>query len=306
MGKCKASFLISPPLFRVPTPKSSPKSSFFSNSYPLRNSAILDTGSTVHVFNDIARFSNYRMAPYGDFLWAGDTKVAVLGYGDVSISLNQNRGHNGPTLRLQNVAHCQNFACNLVSFRCLQRRGYWWDTRPEYNCLRRTDNSVVAHLSDKFDQFVLEYLPEGLQKLALYAHRNKLEPKCRIKMSNGDAFLWHRRLGHPGPQALEHLVTSSQGVRLKGPTTAQCDQCGQAKARRKIERKPRFDRSHLKRAERLAIDFHDFEKDQDGFSSLMLITDRYSGLAWDFYLMNRTATTIINTLNWFLEMIQAI
>ena len=60
----------------------------------------------------------------------------------------------------------------------------------------------------------------------------------------------------------------------------------------------------LKPAQRLAIDFHDFEKDSKGFNSLMLITDRFSGLCWDFYLQDRRATTIVSTLKWFFDMIQ--
>ncbi|KAF7556988.1 hypothetical protein G7Z17_g1064 [Cylindrodendrum hubeiense] len=35
---------------------------------------------------------------------------------------------------------------------------------------------------------------------------------------------------------------------------------------------------------RLAIDFHDLEEDPAGYVSLLLITDRYSGYIWDYYL----------------------
>jgi hypothetical protein len=30
--------------------------------YGLRNAAILDSGATIHIFNEIARFSKYRVA----------------------------------------------------------------------------------------------------------------------------------------------------------------------------------------------------------------------------------------------------
>jgi hypothetical protein len=53
----------------------------------------------------------------------------------------------------------------------------------------------------------------------------------------------------------------------------------------------------------LAIDFHDFEPDavNDGFKSVMLITDRFSGYIWDFYLQNREADTIVSALWWFFK-----
>ena len=49
-------------------------------------------------------------------------------------------------------------------------------------------------------------------------------------------------------------------------------------------------------AERLAIDFHDYSEGLGGYTSVMLITDRYSRLVWDYYLTNRKAETILIVL----------
>jgi hypothetical protein len=38
---------------------------------------------------------------------------------------------------------------------------------------------------------------------------------------------------------------------------------------------------------RLAIDFHDFEESIGNYTSVMLVTDRFSGYIWDFYLQDR-------------------
>ena len=46
-------------------------------------------------------------------------------------------------------------------------------------------------------------------------------------------------------------------------------------------------------SKRLAIDFHGFEEEAEGYSSSMLVTDRWSGHIWDFYLQDRKADTII-------------
>jgi hypothetical protein len=52
--------------------------------------------------------------------------------------------------------------------------------------------------------------------------------------------------------------------------------------KRQIRREPRKPLEGP--CKRLAIDFHDFEKEVEGYSSSMLVTDRWSGYIWDFYL----------------------
>jgi hypothetical protein len=73
-------------------------------------------------------------------------------------------------------------------------------------------------------------------------------------------------------------------VRIKGITTVECDACGISKAKRQIRRFLREISEGLGPGKRIAIDFHDFEEDEDNYNSLMLITDRWSGYMWDFYL----------------------
>ncbi|EAQ91522.1 hypothetical protein CHGG_03457 [Chaetomium globosum CBS 148.51] len=57
------------------------------STYPLRNSAIVDSGTTIHIFNNPRRFRNLRQAPAEDFVYAGDTEVPILGYGEVIIKI---------------------------------------------------------------------------------------------------------------------------------------------------------------------------------------------------------------------------
>ena len=195
--------------------------------------------------------------------------------------------------------------CNLVSLRQLQKQGIWWDTRPEYRCLRRRDNTILCQLLDRYDQFVLEYLSPQSQApgprvasaiaSAFVTRRKRFNSWTKRKRLIADAVRWHQRLGHPGPDALEHLVNCSEGVRLRGPTTVQCDACGTSKIRRQVRRQPRA--LYEGPAERLAIDFHDYEEGLGDYSSLMLITDRWSGLIWDYYLQDRTALTIIAAID---------
>ena len=46
----------------------------------------------------------------------------------------------------------------------------------------------------------------------------------------------------------------------------------------------------------LAIDFHNFKDNIKGYSSLMLVTNCYSGFIWDFYLKDQISGMIIKAL----------
>jgi hypothetical protein len=261
--------------------------------YPLRDSAILDSGTTLHIFNQISRFLNFRPAPYGDHVVTGDGEAPILGYGDVDILVDGPKGKRA--MRLYGAAFCEGFACNLVSLQKLLARGLWWDTRQENNCLRHTDDDeVLCSIRKAHDQFVLEYLPKAHSQQAFFTRRNRINSWTKRKPQGADAKMWHLRLGHLGLGALEHLVNSTQGVRIKGITTVECDGCGLGKAHRMVRREPRDVEGGP--GMRLAVDFHDFEPDSHGYQSLMLVTDRWSGYIWDYYLERRTASAIIGAL----------
>ena len=57
--------------------------------------------------------------------------------------------------RLLDVVH--HLASNLVSLNQIHSQGYWWDSRPDSNILRRLDDSTLANLLDQHHQFVIEF-----------------------------------------------------------------------------------------------------------------------------------------------------
>ena len=270
--------------------------SFDVTLYPLRNLALLDTGSTLHVFNQVARFNGLEPAQKGDFLWAGENKVPVEGYGTVDIKLGSKASTTNNILRLQRVAYCPNFAANLVSYRQLEKAGMYWDPLNRY--LRDNMGVVLGKVQDIHDQYVLEYLPEPMTQAVFFVRRNKFNSWTERTIQSADAHRWHLRLGHPGPATLEHLPEFSTGVRIKAPTTVECDQCGTAKLTRQIRRNPR--RKGLSVGEVLAINFHDYAKDNQGYTSIILITDRATGYHWDYYFQTRPAIQIITILHFHL------
>jgi len=131
------------------------------NLYSLRNSAILDSGANIHVFNQLTRFQNFRAAPTGDYIATPDGEAPVLGYGEVDIEVRMRRAGRSDkvrVLRLPDVACCENFAVNLVSHRQLRRQGYWWDSHPDRDCIRQVrDNAVFCHLTDRLASTSLRY-----------------------------------------------------------------------------------------------------------------------------------------------------
>src|SRR5436190_19199956 len=90
----------------------------------LKDLTILDSGAIIHVFNDLSRFSNFRKAPRGDYLIAGNSHVPILEYGDITL---RPKNGNSRILRLKNVAYCTNFAANLISFSRLMDKGIHWN-----------------------------------------------------------------------------------------------------------------------------------------------------------------------------------
>jgi hypothetical protein len=173
-----------------------------------------------------------------------------------------------------------------------------WDTKSNPTKLHRSDDTLVTSLQLHYGQFVLPTVKHN------ETHRGEAYSAYKTKRPRpADAATWHRRLGHPGPSALEHVVQQAEGVKIIGLTTVQCDACGQAKAKRQIRRTPRTNNEGP--GERVAIDFHPFEdSDETDVRSTMLITDRYSGFIWDYYLPDRTGGTLLRILKQFVAFLE--
>ena len=261
------------------------------SDYPLRHSFILDSGSTIHITNNRDRISNLRSPTPADCIWAVNSRIWIRGYGTLLLNLS---GPKGTTqLRLRDVAWCPDILCNLISFRLLKQQGIWWDTKSEPTTLKDRNNNTIANLTEAHGQWILEHQDTNNAAFLTRA----INSRTKRPVQKADAVRWHKRLGHPGPAALERLVQQSEGVRIKGVTTVQCNACGKAKSKRQVRRTPRVNDQGP--GERLAIDFHAYEEGSSTKEkSQMLVTDRYSGFLWDFYFKdNRLGKTIIGFLD---------
>jgi hypothetical protein len=67
-------------------------------------------------------------------------------------------------------------------------------------------------------------------------HRHSALPRTD---SIATADIWHQRFGHCGPRVLEEIGNALTNVKLKGPSTCECEVCAVSKMHKIISRRPR-------------------------------------------------------------------
>lgn len=248
------------------------------NPYPLKLSTILDSGTTLHIFNDLSKFKNMRKAIGDETITAGSSDVRIIGFGTIDLQVTKPNGSPG-RLRLRNAAYCTEFNTNLVSFKLLRENGIYWDTIK--NQLIRKDGTILCQIQLLYGQFVLQYEPITKQNrhMAFNTQLRRHTSRDPRPDAVGDGVLWHARMGHPGPLALQKLGANSLGVRLRGPKTTECQHCAQAKIHRQISRR-RPDREKDIPCHEIYIDWTELEEDHDGFIRIMFITDAWTGMVF--------------------------
>ena len=70
-----------------------------------------------------------------------------------------------------------------------------------------------------------------------------LRSTVRLTALAAEVEVWHRRLGHAGPEILKQCAKRQLGTIIKGPRTHECEVCAVSKAYRHISRVPQQPRS---------------------------------------------------------------
>ena len=129
------------------------KAAYSTSEYELRDSVLLDSAASDHVTNDSKRLTSYRPVEE-DFVWSGNTKVPILGYGTMKaygthpITLLQ------VELELENTVYIPTFHTSLISMKKLRKQGYKWDQ--DIDCLVNS-KGIVCEVLDMFDLYPIEY-----------------------------------------------------------------------------------------------------------------------------------------------------
>jgi len=182
----------------------------------LRDSVLLDSGATIHVCNDKRRFLNLRQDQTGGKVRARDTFIPIEGYGTITITVQSPTGPKA--IQLLDTAFVPSFHTTVASLDRFMLKDVHWDTKK--GTLTR-DGKPYCKVERHHRQWVLEYnpLPKEYSIEASFSSSTAPRP---IKSATAD--LWHQRLGHPGPESLEHLPETATGVKIiEAPITIECE-----------------------------------------------------------------------------------
>jgi hypothetical protein len=205
----------------TPTDQSMPSVSTVSTAsattsdYHLRDSVILDSGATLHVCNDRARFQDIRPTSDEELSYAGNTVIPIEGFGSITITI---RAPEGPRpIILTEVAYVPSFHTNVASLDRFIAKDVHWDTKDQ----RLTHNDrTFCTIQRRHGQWVLEY--NELKDSAFVVR--SAQPR---KDEETSAEVWRRRLGHIQPAAIAKLPTIVIGVAStltsNGPSTIECE-----------------------------------------------------------------------------------
>ncbi|PHH92205.1 hypothetical protein CDD83_8405 [Cordyceps sp. RAO-2017] len=288
--------------------------------HPLYNSTIYDGGATTHVVNNKDLLADIREASESDHIMIGDSSLKIQARGTRRMEdiLDGEDGKNTRALVLLDVAYVPRFHTNLFSAKKLEKKGLWhcgFD-----NTLRMgtyDDNDVLCRLTEKYDLKIVEYKPvarsyfqlpqrpisvfNAFQDAFSSVQTESLQPRPRRRIATSrqpppprwdSAEIWHRRACHAGPKALEQLVLQTRGVRIKGPTTAQCTACGTSKATEIISRRESPHRSRQP-FYRVFVDIFGFSAAYNGHRYILLMTDEYSGMMFFSSMPSKAEATKI-------------
>jgi hypothetical protein len=156
---------------------------------------------------------------------AGDSLVEVEGTGTVPITVNSRQGKR--IMRLEEVLFIPTFQSNLVSFGRLQERGVEWNSRTG-ELIHHGEHLCFVQRHGR--HYLMEY---DANTDTGFSVKHSMKPK----ESTASADLWHRRLGHLGKEAIEHLEGSSRNAYVEGKVSDKCHECHLAKATQIVSRR---------------------------------------------------------------------
>ncbi|OAQ63884.1 integrase, catalytic core [Purpureocillium lilacinum] len=210
------------------------------------------------------------------------------------------------------MAYVPRFHTNIVSGKRLKKKGLWYCGLD--NTLRMgtfEDNDILCRLTEMYDLDIVEYKPASRSCLqrpqspvsvfnafqdVFSSFGTPSAPHRRLAISRqqplprlDSSHKWHLRACHAGPDVLERLVLRTKGVRIKGPTTIQCNACSQGKAHEIISRRESANRARQP-FYRIFADLFEFPAAYNGHRYILLITDELSGMMFSWSLSSKTET----------------
>ena len=95
--------------------------------YELHSSIILDSGATLYIRNDKARFSGLTLANKDEFLYAREDYIPIVAYNIMELTV-QTRGYlEGRKIKLTKAAYILTFYTSIVSLQLLNKYQVYWN-----------------------------------------------------------------------------------------------------------------------------------------------------------------------------------
>ena len=269
-------------------------------TYVLCNSTILDSGSSIHIFNDRSRFRDFRPAPADSSVLTGGGNCLIEGYGTVDVTV-QTDGDQQSTIELRDTAYCPSFQCNIASMRRFARNNVFFD---QGKMILEWKGTTLAKVHDLHDQYVLEWRAPVQHHAFAASQKPRHYPTSRDPRPDkiGTLMDWHERLGHPGVNALNHLVEATTGAIVTDPDEPlNCEACAQGKATKVISRRPPR-RQTTRPFQYFHFDLFENIRGLGNGRWALLFTDIHTGMAF-FYVLS-SKSEIFPTLKSFLQWIK--
>ncbi|KAG7110474.1 Retrovirus-related Pol polyprotein transposon TNT 1-94 like [Verticillium longisporum] len=231
----------------------------------LRHEFLIDSGTPNHITNNKDLLTNFREATDTvRYSTGGGKSSPVEGHGTMAIDTLDSK-QNVISITCHDVSYIKDYPTTLISARQLQRQGLGLDSLR--NMLFNPATGSEIPLQEKGGQYAVN----TLHSTTSFYHSKKQ----RAAMVS-DSRLWHERLAHAHPEAIQQLPYSCTGVGVKGPTTFECESCGVAKSKKIVSRRqPTYTTTNP--FERVNLDFFSPGKSYNGMESCLVITDAYSG-----------------------------
>ena len=155
-------------------------------------------------------------------MYVGNTIISIKGFSSVPITVQTPKGFQEITLL--ETAFVPSFHTNVASLNHFIEKDIHWDTKGKKLIYK---SLTVCSVEYHHQQWTLEYNKPNHYAFPAYSTQPKTAHEIIVD-------IWHQRLGHPGPDALAHLSTTTVGTKLKGPTTIECETCAVMKAHKII------------------------------------------------------------------------
>lgn len=241
---------------------------------------VLDSGATQHMVNEKRYFNNMHAIDKVDISVAkrnqsisanqqGDIAVKTLYEGDTSTKI------------MEDVLLVNDLKCNLMSIRCLTRKGYVvkFNGDTAYVSLNG-ETKFAAHLNGKLYEAVFHIDDDVFAGLS---GENNSQKVCQS--------LWHFRLGHLNTADMKKLVSFSDGMQMNVSTAANevCEPCVFGKQTRSS-----FPRNKTPRSKRILELVHTDvwgplkTTAYDGSRYFVTFTDDYSRASMVYFMQHKS------------------